>query len=328
MEKHPNFIKPTISLDEYPKVKGINFDKPLDLSTFLSSYANTGMQATQLGHAINITQKMIDEKASIFLSCTGNAISSGLRDIITWLVKKKKIKGIVTSIAGIEEDIIKSLKPFVIGDFEVSGSKLFDSGVGRIGNIFVPFDRYLYFEKFIDPLLEKIYKKYKGKQLTGVQLVKELGLAIDNKDSFIYQAAKNDIPIFCPALMDGSFGDLCYFFKKNHKDFVIDTIADNKILIDLCLEQKKVGAIILGGGASKHFLLNANILREGLDYAVYLTTAQEFDGSDSGGNQEEAKSWGKIQSNAPSIKVKADFTLTFPILIAASFAASKNLKKS
>ena len=91
-------------------------------------------------------------------------------------------------------------------------------------------------------------------------------------------------------------------------------------LVDFVLQQDKTGAIILGGGIAKHYNLNAQIFREGLDYAVYLTTAQEFDGSDSGGNQEEAKTWAKVKVNAMTAKVKADFTITFPLLVASTFA--------
>ena len=141
----------------------------------------------------------------------------------------------------------------------------------------------------------------------------------------MYWAAKNDVPGYCPGLQDCSLGDLFYFFKKKHPGFSIDFFTDHKKLVDYCLNQEKVGAIVLGGGAAKHFLLNANILREGLDYAVYLTTAHEFDGSDSGGNQEEAITWGKIKTNAPTAKIKAEFTITFPLLVAATFEKQESI---
>ena len=77
---------------------------------------------------------------------------------------------------------------------------------------------------------------------------------------------------------------------------------------------------MLGGGIAKHYVLNANIFKDGLDYAVYITTAGFYDGSDSGGNQEEAISWNKISANAPCAKVYAEATLVFPLLVAATFA--------
>lgn len=66
---------------------------------------------------------------------------------------------------------------------------------------------------------------------------------------------------------------------------------------------RKTGMIILGGGLPKHHIYNANMMRNGADFAVIINTAQEFDGSDSGAQPDEAVSWGKIRGSAKSIKV-------------------------
>lgn len=66
---------------------------------------------------------------------------------------------------------------------------------------------------------------------------------------------------------------------------------------------RKTGVLILGGGLPKHHICNANMLRNGADYAVYINTAQEFDGSDSGAQPDEAVSWGKIRGSAKTVKV-------------------------
>src|SRR3989338_8024109 len=119
--------------------------------------------------------------------------------------------------------------------------------------------------------------------------------------------------------MDGSFGDLVYFMKQRHKEFVLDMSADTKKIVDIALNSDKTGAIILGAGVAKHFILNANIFREGLDYVVYINTAEEFDGSDSGAQGEEAITWGKIKATADHVKVHGDATIIFPLLVAATF---------
>lgn len=66
---------------------------------------------------------------------------------------------------------------------------------------------------------------------------------------------------------------------------------------------RKSGMIILGGGLPKHHICNANMMRNGADYAVFINTAQEFDGSDSGARPDEAVSWGKIRGSAKTVKV-------------------------
>lgn len=318
-------IAPAPDVEHLPIVRGYDFEKGFDLHTFLESYAHTGFQASHFSHAVHIVNEMRKDDATIFLGYTSNMVSSGIRDIITFLVKHKQVHALVTTGGGIEEDLIKVLKPFHVGTFHVSGRGLLEKGINRAGNIFIPNDRYLYFEKFIQPFLERIYKEQKeeGIMHSSQDITRELGKEISKEkhceESILYWAYKNNIPVFCPTLMDGSFGDLVYFMKQRHSDFVIDITADTKKIVDIALNAEKTGAIILGAGVAKHFILNANIFREGLDYAVYINTAQEYDGSDSGAEVEEAISWAKIQTNAMHVKVHADATLVFPLLVAGTF---------
>ncbi|MFC1686947.1 deoxyhypusine synthase, partial [Nanoarchaeota archaeon] len=299
-----------------------DFEKEFDFNEFLKSFSRTGFQAANLAEGIEIVKAMRREKATIFLGFTSNMVSCGVREHIKYLVKNKKVDVLVTSAGGVEEDIIKCLKPFVIGKFEVPGRALFEKGINRTGNIFVPNDRYAYFDKFMQNFFQKIYKKQKetGKVYCPNQLIKELGLEINNEDSILYWAAKNDIPIFCPGLIDGAIGDLVFFFKQANPDFLIDVSQEMIDIVKITLNAEKTGAILLGGGISKHFVLNANIYREGLDYAVYINTAQEYDGSDSGALAEEAITWGKIKTDALHTKIHGDATIIFPLMVAGSFA--------
>ena len=126
--------------------------------------------------------------------------------------------------------------------------------------------------------------------------------------------------MFCPALVDGSMGDMMYFFNYTHPEFKLDSIRDLRKLNDLTLEAKKTGLIILGAGVVKHHILNANMLRNGCDYAVYINTSQEYDGSDAGARPEEAISWGKILPDSKFVKVFGDATILFPLIVAKTFA--------
>ncbi len=322
-EYKDTYMRKTTTLDKYTSIKGLDLEENIGLKEFLDSLSTTGFQASELGKAIEIVRVMYEEEATIYLSMTGNVISSGLRDIIKYLVKHKKVSVITTTASGIEEDVIKSLADFKSGEFSASGRSLFEHGVGRIGNIFVPNDRYLFFERFMKNVFKELYEEQrKGKVITPSYMAKHMGGKL-GEDSYLYWAWKNDVKVYCPGIVDGSIGDLAYFFKQKKPDFKIDTTDDHKELCDYTLNQEKIGAIILGGGIAKHYALNANIFRDGLDYAVYLTTAEEYTGSDSGGNEEEAKSWAKIKVNAPTVKVKADFTITFPILATAVFKTIK-----
>lgn len=317
-------VKP-IDLDHLPQVRGLDFEKGFDFESLISAYKTTGFQATHVGMAAETMRRMRKDKAFIFLSCTSNMISSGLRETIKFLAKNKHIHFIVTSAGGVEEDIIKCLKPFHLGTFDIKGKALFDKGVARIGNIFVPTDRYTYFEKFMEPVFEEMLNQQKslGRPLCSSEITSMLGKKANNEDSVLYWAYRNNIPVICPAIMDGSFGDLAHFFKRNHPEFAIDVTRDTEVILKSVQEAEKSAIISLGAGVPKHYVLNANIFREGVDYAVYINTAQPFDGSDSGGSTEEAISWAKIKPDAMHVKVDADATIVFPLLVAAAFADSR-----
>ena len=130
-------IAKTIDLSHLPEVKGYDFEKGFDFGKFISSYKSTAFQGTHFGYAVDVINEMGKKHATIFLSCTSNIISSGLREIVKFLVKNRHIHFIVTSAGGIEEDLIKCMNPFHVGTFDIKGKILFERGVARIGNIFV-----------------------------------------------------------------------------------------------------------------------------------------------------------------------------------------------
>jgi len=138
--------------------------------------------------------------------------------------------------------------------------------------------------------------------------------------SVYYWCWKNNIPVFCPAITDGSVGDMLYFFSYKRQGFVLDIARDIRLMNDEAVNAKASGMIILGGGLVKHHICNANLMRNGANFAVFINTGQEFDGSDSGAKPDEAISWGKIRIDAQPVKIYADASLVFPILVAETFA--------
>ena len=302
-------------------IKGYDFDKGVDYKEIIKSFSSTGFQASHLSKAIEIVNKMIFENAFIYLGYTSNMVSSGLRDIFRYLVKHKKVNLVVTTAGGIEEDIIKCLGDFILGDFRADGAELRKKGINRIGNIFVPNSRYVRFEEFFQPVLEDLWNEQEktGKIISGSDLIWKLGEKINDDKSICYWAWKNKIRLFCPAISDGALGDNIYFFKFKHEDFKIDVSEDIRRMNDSSFGLKKSGLILLGSGLIKHHILNTNMMRNGADYAVYINNAQEFDGSDAGALPEEAISWGKIKAGGESVKVFGDATILFPLIVAESF---------
>jgi deoxyhypusine synthase len=159
-----------------------------------------------------------------------------------------------------------------------------------------------------------------GTHWTPSRVIRRLGLEIDNPDSIWYWCAKNEIPVYSPALTDGSIGDMIYFHSYKTPGLVIDIVEDIRGMNNEAVWAQKTGTIILGGGVVKHHIMNANLFRNGADFAVYINTSSEFDGSDSGARPDEAVSWGKISIEGKSVKVCAEVTLVLPILVSMSFA--------
>ncbi|XP_076959304.1 deoxyhypusine synthase-like [Bidens hawaiensis] len=333
------------------KINGYNFNQGVNYSQIIKSLVSTGFQASNLGDAIETVNQMLNwrlsheeitkgcseeeknptyresVKCKIFLGFTSNLISSGIRDTIRYLVQHHMVEVIVTTAGGIEEDIIKCLGDTYKGDFYLAGAALRSKGLNRIGNLLLPNDNYCKFEDWIMPILDQMLEEQKTQHIlwTPSRVIARLGKEINNESSYLYWAYKNNIPVFCPSLTDGSIGDMLYFHSFRNPGLVVDIVQDIRAMDNEAVHAnpRKTGVIILGGGLPKHHICNANMLRNGTDYAVFINTAQEFDGSDSGARPDEAVSWGKIRAYAKSVKVHCDATIAFPLLVAETFAATK-----
>ncbi|KAM9392356.1 deoxyhypusine synthase [Pholidichthys leucotaenia] len=336
-------LKPSCELPEdMPKIRGYDFNQGVDLHAVLKSYLTTGFQASSLGQAIQQINTMIEKRlepvdegegkessesshesgCTIFLGYTSNLISSGVRESIRYLAEHKMVDVIVTTAGGIEEDFIKCLADTYLGEFDLSGKQLRQSGINRIGNLLVPNDNYCKFENWLMPILDQMLleQNTEGTRWTPSKMIHRLGKEINNTDSVYYWAYKNNIPVFSPALTDGSLGDMLYFHSFKNPGLVLDIVEDICRINSVAVFAKRSGMIILGGGLVKHHISNANLMRNGADYAVYINTGQEFDGSDSGAKPDEAISWGKIRTDAKPVKVYAEATLIFPLIVAETFA--------
>ncbi|KAI4124490.1 MAG: hypothetical protein LQ347_005717 [Umbilicaria vellea] len=321
-------------------VKGIEFNdyegREITVNELVAGMADMGFQASAVGDAIRIINDMkawsdpeTGQKTTLFLGYTSNLISSGLRETLRYLVQHQHVSAIVTTAGGIEEDLIKCLAPTFLGSFSSSGADLRAKGMNRIGNLIVPNSNYCAFEDWVVPIFDRMLEEQEALKSTEDPLVwtpstviHRLGKEINNEASVYYWAYKNDIPVFCPALTDGSLGDMLYFhtFKSSPRVLDISITRDIRRLNDMAMGAKRAGMIILGGGLVKHHIANACLMRNGAESAVYINTAQEFDGSDAGARPDEAVSWGKIKVGADSVKVYAEATVVFPMIVAATFA--------
>ncbi len=286
--------------------------KDIDPKNIFSDFEHIGFQATNLGRAVRLIEKMKRERATIFLTFTANIIASGLRGIFADMCRRRFVDVIITTGGSLDHDLIRTEKSYLLGDFDLDDGELHKKGINRIGNILVPNDRYEFLEKRMQDIFEKMYNE--KKVVSPSEIAKAIGKSVSDKDSFLYWCAKNNIPVFSPGITDSAIGLQVYFFKQKRKDFGIDVTADMQQLASITLNAEKTGGIIIGGGISKHHAIGVNILRGGLDYAVYITSAPEWDGSLSGARTREGVSWGKIKESGSHITVSGDATIIFPLV--------------
>ena len=162
---------------------------------------------------------------------------------------------------------------------------------------------------------------------TPSKMIRFLGEKINNRDSVYYWCYKNNIPVYCPAITDGSIGDMLCFYNFSEPLLTIDIVRDIVAMNKEAIYEDCTGMIILGGGIIKHHILNANLMRNGSDYCVFVNTAQEFDGSDAGAKPEEGVSWGKVRPFSKHVKIHGEATIIFPILVSQTFAKIHEEKK-
>jgi len=292
-------------------VKDILWKPGIGVKELVESFGSAGFQATELYKAAEIFVKMKREGAKVILTFTSNMGTSGLRGLFAQLVKLGIVDVLITTVGAIEEDVMKALgEKFYIHRFSADDVELHELGMNRVGNILISNDSYARFEAFITRSIDELGEK----KLTVSEFLREIGLKLNDENSFLYQAAKRGVPVFCPAITDGALGFHLFMARERYPDFELDVIGDFGKMVMMLGQEDRKGVIALGGGVSKHHAILMTLLSGGADYAIYITTSTQFSGSMSGATTSEAKSWGKIKDDSDSVTVIGDATILFPLV--------------
>jgi deoxyhypusine synthase len=294
-------------------------------------FESGGFVAKKMAVGVDILETMSREEGCVkFFSSPSSPVSTGCRGIYKVLVKNKFIDVFITTSGMVDHDYARVWRDYYHGDFEMDDAKLYKEGINREGNVLIPNECYgEILEDRIQPLLEKLYKE--KKEYSTKELCWALGESLkdeENKESSIlYWAWKNKIPIYIPGPTDGAFGSQLWLFSQQKKDFKIDLFKDEQELNSIVMNAKYTGAFMIGGGISKHHTIWWNQFRGGLDYAVYITTAPEWDGSLSGARVKEAISWGKVKEKAQHVDIEGDATTMLPLMISSLMERLRSIQK-
>ncbi len=300
-------------------VKDIRVRKGMRVSELMDSMsAMGGFSGQHLYNGIEITRAMLGDRSSFnFLSFPADIVSTGLRGVLADMVKH--FDAIITTGGMLDHDIARSFGGrYCVGEFNADDAYLHRLGIYRLGNVFI--EQKEYGGKVEDAFTDVMGRLYKSKgykkEYSASELASEFGREIRDEHSILRQAYLHKVPIFNPGILDGAFGTQLTIFSQTH-DFRLNLIRDELALSNIAFDNKVTGALMIGGGISKHHVIWWNQFKGGLDYAVYMTTATQFDGSLSGARLTEAVSWGKVKEKAKYVTIDGDATIILPVMAAA-----------
>lgn len=284
--------------------------------------ASGGFGAKSVGQGVDLLTRIFDDPSmTTFLSFPADIVATGTRGVLAHLIREGYVDAVITTCGTLDHDLARSYRPYYHGDWSLDDIQLSREGRYRLGNLVIPQAHYGgVIEREMQRLLNRSWQRgmrsFDTRQLAwaiGEHLGPDRG-----KGSICRAAFERNVPIFVPGITDGSVGSQLWLFWQTHKEFRLDLLEDEQKLSDIVFEAKKAGAVILGGGISKHHTIWWNQFRDGLDAALYITTAVEWDGSLSGARTREAISWGKLKPTARHLTLDGDATILFPLMVAAS----------
>ncbi len=277
-----------------------------------------GFTAVKLADALSILKEMVQQaECTTFLSFPAALMATGCRGVLREMVKRGFVDAVITTCGTVDHDLVRVHHPYYHGDFGMDDAALRREGIHRLGNVLVPSEAYgKGLEDELRPFFQALWDEGK-RGVSTTELLHLAGERLGDENSFLYWCARKGTPVVVPAITDGAFGYHLWSFWQEHREFVVEVLADESLLADIVFTSQKTGALVIGGGVSKHHVLWWNQFRDGLDYAVYITTAVEYDGSLSGARVREAISWGKVKEEARRVTVDGDASLLLPLIFAA-----------
>lgn len=298
-------------------VRHIQLKPDISIKELVKEMGKCGVfSAGRVAKAVEIYREMLRKKSTIFMGVGGAVIPGGLRNVLASAIREDMVDVMVVTGANATHDLIEAF-----GGRHVRGNELVDDAtlrsrrISRIYDVYVPQRAFEIFEEKIQPIFAKVFRD--GSRISSAELLRRIGLELNDKNSFLKAAAEKGVPVFCPAIADSILGLQAWLYSQEH-EVTIDVLKDIKEIFELASEAKNPGAVLLGGGVPKNFIFQSMLLTpRSFDYAIQITMDRPEPGGLSGATLEEAKSWGKISKNAKTVMVIGDTTVILPIILAS-----------
>ena len=305
----------------------------MSVADLADEYGKAGVGAANLHEAIDVTGEVFArDDTTVFFGLAGAMVPAGMRRIVTDLIREGHIDALVTTGANLTHDSIEAIggkhhhgrdhHPDL--DERTFDEQLRDEEVDRIYNVYLPQEHFALFEQH---LRAEVFDEIGEEVVSIAEFTRELGRAnaevnaredVDEDAGIAAAAYECDVPVYVPAIQDSVLG-LQAWLRSQISGFSLDALADMSPLNDLAYEAASTAAIVVGGGVPKNYVLQTMLVTpSAYDYAVQLTMDPPQTGGLSGATLDEARSWGKLKTDARNVTVYADATITLPLVVAGA----------
>ena len=311
----------------------------MSVADLVEQYGRAGIGAADLREAVEVYAEMLgDPEVTNFFGLAGAMVPAGMRRIVSDLVRGGHVDALVTTGANLTHDSIEAIggKHHHGRDLQPEKTmrehdeQLRDEQVDRIYNVYLPQEHFTLFEDHLRaevfPTIEERAQEGDG-TVSIAEFTRELGRAnaeVNDREGVVEDpgiaaaAYEHDVPVHVPAIQDSVLG-LQAWLRSQVAPFTLDALADMTPLNDLAYDAEQAGAMVVGGGVPKNYVLQTMLVTPGAyDYAVQLTMDPPQTGGLSGATLDEARSWGKLRKEARNVSVYADATVTLPLVVAGA----------
>src|SRR5215213_6101803 len=304
-------------------------ERGLTAEDLVARMERISFQGRNLATAHRIWHKMLEDDVTIFLGMAGALSAGGLRLVVAHLITHRYIDCLVSTGANLYHDLHETRgRHHYLGSPHEDDAKLQNEHIDRVYDTYASEDEFCDNDEWIAAFALTLERR----PYTSREFLYKLGEYLWNetqRDGILTAAYKAHVPVFCPAIADSSIG--MGLSQARHRDAsagIIDVIGDIVESANIVIRHPRTASIVLGGGTPKNFINQASVQAEFFDdrigghrYALQIVTDVPHFGGASGSSLEEARSWGKLATDAPKVSVQADATIALPLL-ASALAAS------
>jgi deoxyhypusine synthase len=301
--------------------------------------ALTGFQGRKLGEAADAWTAMLKKREIvIWMGVAGAMVPAGMRELITYLIRRRMIDVLVTTGATLYHDAYES-----IGGKHFLGTDQIDNVMLRRHRIDRVYDVYADERKFyqLDVMIEKEFSSrlQPGRPYSSREVMHEFGKWVSEmaggRDGICISAYESGVPIFVPAFCDSGMGfSLMFSNRRRKRHIIVDHMRDVDESSRITEKSRNTAVIIVGGGVPKNFIQQTAVIASYQtrhdrthNFAIQFTTDVPQWGGLSGSTFEEAQSWGKYNARATMVQCFADATISLPVVVQALSQRYKRLRR-